>query len=172
MASVGKAGELDAGGTAVVEQRLDRGANRPPGIEDVVDEDARHSLEREVQLRGADERLGVLGRLSAADLDVVPVKGDVDGAECELIVREVGDQPAQAVCERDAARVDADEGNLFQVGITLDDLVRDPGERPVDRLAVEENLLAGSRPDQGAGGIAGLRAAFDIGLLSGLTGPS
>jgi hypothetical protein len=172
MTSVRKARELNAGGTAVIEERLDRGPNRAPGVEDVVHEYACHSFEWKVELRGADERLRVLGRLPAAHLDVVAVERDVDCAERELLAREIVDQPAKAVCERDPPRMDADQCNLFQVRITLDDLVRDPGERPLDRLAVEENLLAGPRTDQDAGGIAGLRAAFDIGLLSGLTGPS
>src|SRR5690242_14505518 len=38
VAAVGEAGELHARGSAVVEQRLDRGADRAAGVEDVVDE--------------------------------------------------------------------------------------------------------------------------------------
>ena len=39
MAAVDEDRQLDALGTAVVEERLDRGANRPPRVENVVDED-------------------------------------------------------------------------------------------------------------------------------------
>jgi len=37
--------------------------------------------------------------------------------------------------------VDPDERNLVELRVPLDDLVRDPRERPLDRLAVEEDLL-------------------------------
>ena len=40
VAAVGDDGELDARRPAVVEERLDRGADRAAGVEDVVDEDA------------------------------------------------------------------------------------------------------------------------------------
>src|SRR6476646_8919909 len=50
VAPVGEAGELHARGAAVVEERLDGGADRAAREEDVVDEHARHPLERKVQL--------------------------------------------------------------------------------------------------------------------------
>ena len=81
VAAVDEDGELDAGGASVVEERLDRGADRAPRVEDVVDEDDGASLEREVELRLAHDRLRVQRRLAAADADVVAVEGDVDGAE-------------------------------------------------------------------------------------------
>src|SRR5919199_4723323 len=56
VAAVGEHGQLDGARAPVVEQRLDGGANRPSGVEDVVDEDARHPIEREVELRRPDER--------------------------------------------------------------------------------------------------------------------
>src|SRR5205823_15031449 len=49
VAAVGKYGELDARGAAVVEQRLHGRADRAARVEDVVDEDARHPLERKVE---------------------------------------------------------------------------------------------------------------------------
>src|SRR6266540_4250314 len=41
VAAVDQAGELDAGGAPVVEEGVDRRADRPAGVQDVVDEDAR-----------------------------------------------------------------------------------------------------------------------------------
>ena len=173
MAAVGEARKLDAGGASVVEERLDRRPNRSAGVEDVVDEHARPPLERKVELRRADERLRVLRRLAAAHLDIVPVEGDVHRSELELLAREVGDQPAEPVCERNAARVNTDEGDLVELRIPLDDLVCDSRECPLDRVAVEENLLPrDSRPDQGTSSVESLRPASYIGLLSGLSGPS
>src|SRR5919204_988876 len=46
VAAVGEHGKLHARGAAVVEERLDGGANRSPRVEDVVDEDARHPVEQ------------------------------------------------------------------------------------------------------------------------------
>src|SRR5919198_5017572 len=51
VAAVDEDGELDAVRPAVVEQRLDRGADRPPRVEDVVDEHDGLPLEREVERR-------------------------------------------------------------------------------------------------------------------------
>ena len=64
----------------------------------------------EVELRVADDRLRALRRrLAAAHEDVVAVEGDVELAEVELDAGALGDQAAQPLRERDAARVDADE---------------------------------------------------------------
>ena len=82
MAAVDQAGELDARRAPVVEEGLDRRADRPAGVQDVVDEDAGLALDRELELRVADDRLGVERRLSPGlDDDVVAVEGDVEGAE-------------------------------------------------------------------------------------------
>ena len=117
VAAVGEHGQLDALGPAVVEERVDRRADRPAGVEDVVDEDARHSLEREVERRRADERLRVPRRLAAAHVDVVAVEGDVELAERDLGRRSSSlDPAAQPLRERHAARVDADERDACEVG--------------------------------------------------------
>ena len=109
VAAVGEHGELDARGTAVFEQRVDRGADRAAGVEDVVDEDHRAALELEVELRVAHDRLAVARRLAAADVDVVAVEGDVELAEIELEARPLLDQAAQTLADRHPARVDPDE---------------------------------------------------------------
>src|SRR5829696_2763996 len=101
--AVGEAGELDARRPAVVEERIDRRADRPARVEDVVDEDDGAPLEREVELRRAHDRLGVPRRLAGANLDVVPVEGDVERAELDVGARELLDQAPQAVRQRDAA---------------------------------------------------------------------
>src|SRR6266545_1537892 len=103
LAAVGDDGQLHALGSAEVEQRLDRGANRAAGVEDVVDEDARAAFEGEVEPGRTDERLRVQWCLAAAHLDVVAVEGDVDGAERDLDATELLDQAAQALRERDTA---------------------------------------------------------------------
>src|SRR5215218_9122344 len=116
VAAISEHGELDAFGAAEVEQGLDCGADRSAGVEDVVDEHDRPPFEREAELRRADDRLGVQRRLAAADADVVAVEGDVDGADVETHAGALLDQPAQPVRERDAAGMDADEGDPVELG--------------------------------------------------------
>ena len=70
------------------------------------------------------------------------------------------DQAPQALGERHAAGVDADERDGVEVVVALDDLVRDPRERPLDRFAVEQQAPVGGH------GMLLHR------LLSGLAGPS
>ena len=141
VAAVDEAGELDARGPAVVEERLDRGADRAAGVEDVVDEDAGLALEREVELRGADDRLRVERRLApAADVDVVAVEGDVEGAEGKLGAasarRSAGAGAARAARRACGCR----RARPLEVGVALDDLVRDADERALDRFRVEQDL--------------------------------
>src|SRR5436190_20385137 len=139
VAAVDEDGELDALGTAVVEERLDRGTDRPAGVEHVVDEDDGLALERKVERGRADDRLRMAGRVAAAHLHVVPVEGDVHCAEVGRFAGALLDETAQPLRERHAARLDADECDLGEVGVGLDELVRDPCERPPERFVVEED---------------------------------
>src|SRR4051794_18512740 len=157
MAAVDEDGELDARRAAVVEERLDRGADRPARVEDVVDEHDRPSLECEAELRVADDRLRAARGLAAAHGDVVAVEGDVDGAELRRLAGALLDQAREPVRERDAARLDPDErdpgadvvGSVNQPGagglaggasspaelrVALDDLVGDSRKRPPERI--------------------------------------
>ena len=54
------------------------------------------------------------------------------------------DQPPQALREWHPAGVDADERDLVEVGVPLDDLVGDPGERPAEGVLVQERLPGGA----------------------------
>jgi hypothetical protein len=83
-------------------------------------------------------------------VDVVSVEGDVELAEGDLGAGKLGDPPAQPLRERDAARVDADERDLRQVGVALDDLVRDPRDRLRDRLGIENGRSCRGVRAQGA----------------------
>jgi len=110
-------------------------------------------------------------RLAAADGDIVAVEGDVDGSEVGSRSGPLLDQPGEAPGERHAARLDADHGELVEVGRSLDDLVRDPGQRPRERRFIEEDLPRHLRRTHGATRVADERACMVIGLLSGLAGP-
>src|SRR5947199_352013 len=82
---------------------------------------------------GADDRLRVARRAAAADLDVVAIEGDVDGAERGRLAGPLLDQAPEPLRERDTAGLDPDERHAAEVGVRLDDLVGDPGERPAER---------------------------------------
>jgi hypothetical protein len=56
--------------------------------------------------------------------------------------------------------VDADQRDPLELGIALDDLVRDPGQRPLDRLGIEDSL-----------GFRGLRAQGALRALLTLLTP-
>jgi hypothetical protein len=71
---------------------------------------------------------------------VVAVKGDVELPERDLGSGELLDAPAQPLGEGRPARVDADERDTREVGISLDDLVRDTRQRLADRVGVEDGL--------------------------------
>ncbi|HJW67394.1 MAG TPA: hypothetical protein VJ419_06370 [Gaiellaceae bacterium] len=95
-------------------------------------------LEREVERRRAYERLWVPRRLAAPDVDVVAVEGDVELAERDLGAAQLVDAAAQPLGEWHPARVDPDERDSREVGVPLDDLVRDPRQRLRNRIGVED----------------------------------
>ena len=74
-------------------------------------------LEREVEAGRAHHRLRVERRLAAADVDVVAVERDVERAQRDLRAGELLDQRAQPLRNAHAARVDANEGDLLEVGL-------------------------------------------------------
>src|SRR6202012_3015028 len=117
-------------------ERVQRGSDRPPRIEDVVDEDD--------GLAGD----GVRGQRRRADLglgqpfeDVVAIERDVDGAGGGLELAGVVDEAGQALGERHARGADADEHHVPDGGVALDDLVRDALERANDAGRIEELAL-------------------------------
>jgi hypothetical protein len=98
-------------------------------------------------------------RAAVAHVDVVAVERDVQRAEGDLAAGELLDQAADPLRDGNASRVDPDEGGALEVGIPLDDLVRDAGDRAPKRFSVQQQpvRLGGRSHDP---------------LLSGLTGPS
>jgi hypothetical protein len=92
----------------------------------------------------------VAGRLTGTDVDVVAVKGDVELAERDLGAAQLLDAPPQPLCQRNTTRVDSDQRDPVEVGVALDDLVRDPRQRALDRLGIEDGLrFRGLRAVQG-----------------------
>ena len=149
VAAVGQDGELHARRPAVVEQRLDRRAHGAPGEEHVVDDDHGRPGHVEVQVRGVDGR-----RVGGPAAQVVAVEADVEVAQRDVGLEQVGEQVAQPRGEQRAPAVDAhDRQRRRGIGVLLDDLVRDADERAAHVVPVEDDLLLGH------------------GLLPGLSGP-
>jgi hypothetical protein len=61
--------------------------------------------------------------------------------------------------------VDADQGDALEIGVPLDDLVRDPRQRALDRLSIEDSLRFGGLR---AGGVACDAAFRTLGLCPGV----
>src|SRR5215218_2875402 len=122
MAAVRQHRELDARRAPELEQRVDRGADRAAGVEDVVDEDHRPVDRIEGERRVADYWRVPRGAV-AADVDVVAVERDVELPERQLHAGALGDKAPEALRERHAPRVDPDERDLVEVVAALDDLV-------------------------------------------------
>jgi hypothetical protein len=92
-------------------------------------------------------------------MDVVSVKGDVEGAERDVLLGELLDLPPEALREGDAAGVNPDEGRALEARVALDDLVGDTNDRAPESVSVEQDpFRLGGRSHQP--------------LLSGLAGPS
>jgi hypothetical protein len=100
------------------------------------------------------------GSGATPNLDVIAVERDVDRAEVGRCAGALFDQPSQTVRERHTARLDADERDAGEIGICLDDLVRDPRQRSPERIGIEQNgSRRGLHCAHGAGRVDGLRAA-------------
>src|SRR5580765_2684468 len=159
MAAVDEDRQLDALGTAIVEEHL-------------VDEDDGLALERKVERGRAHDRLRVKRRAAAAHVDVVAVEGDVDGTDVRRGAGAFLDESPQALSDRNASRLDPDESDARKVRVGLDDLVCDPREGAAERIGVEQNSSGRSfHRAHNAGKVDRVRAGRYISLPSGLTGP-
>jgi hypothetical protein len=70
------------------------------------------------------------------------MEGDVERAERDRLVEQLGDLGVQAAGEMNAAAVDADDRDgRTRIGIAFDDLVGHSSERTRDIVAVEHDLF-------------------------------
>src|SRR6266550_4472180 len=146
VAPVDEYGQADGLRPTEVDERVHCGADRPPGVEDVVDEDDRRAVEIERQIRALDDWL--LGD----EREVVTVEGDVERPDRHIDPLVLRDRGGNSAGERDAPTLDPDERETRGSGLLLDDLVGDPDRRPADLLRGHD--VAAAHP-----------------LLPGLTGP-
>ena len=109
VAAVDEDRELHASRPPELEERVDRGADRPPRVQHVVHEDDGHPLDRERDARRAHDRLASGRATAVAHVHVVAVERDVERADRKLRPAPLLDQPAQPRREWRAARLDPDE---------------------------------------------------------------
>ena len=99
-------------------------------------------------------RLRVADNTGARELMCITVIGRSSSDTAE-----VGDQAAESLGQRHATGLDADERDARKVAVPFDDLVSDAGDRPVQRLRIQQNAPS-----------IDMRSHKQ--LLSGLSGPS
>src|SRR5690606_8024922 len=129
--TVDQHGELDALWPAVVQDGVEGGSNRAAGEQDVVHQDDAAPRDRDRELGRADARVGQGGRR------VVAVQGDVDGAEGDRAL-ELPQVLREDLGDGHAAAADADQQQVFDSAVTLDDLPGDPPESAERVRAVQE----------------------------------
>ena len=118
-------GQLDDGRSAVIAQRVERGADRPPGVQDVVDQD------HDGVIDAANGQSGFLQRTRWMPAQVVPVQRDVQRSDGGGSTGERGQPLGEP-----AGQVDPPGGNAEQddraITVAFQDLVRDPVDGPGD----------------------------------------
>ena len=139
MAAVDEDREPDPSRAAQVRERVHRGADRPAGEQDVVDEDHRPAGDVE-----GDPRLVDLGRFRG-EPDVVAVEGDVEGSDRDLDALDRGDLPREAEGEVVPSVGDPDEDEAVRA-FALDDLVGDPREGAAHVVGTEDRAHTGTPP--------------------------
>src|SRR5581483_6980382 len=137
VAAVDQHGQLDHARAAQVDQRVQRGPDRPAGVEDVVDQDDRPVGDREGDV-GPPQHRGL-----ALAAQVVAVERDVEGPDRDRLALDRLEPRGDAAGQQDAAGPEPDQRQLPDAAGPLDDLVGDPGEGAVDPRVVEDlGLLA------------------------------
>ena len=125
MAAVDQHGQLDDRGPAVVPQRVQRGADGAPGVQDVVDQDHDGIIDT------ADRDAGLLQRARRVQPQIVPVQGDVQRSDGRRPTGEGGQPVAEPAGQVNAPGRDAQQHDRV-VAVALQDLMGDPIDGPAD----------------------------------------
>src|SRR5262249_22214159 len=135
MATIDQNHELDAARAPEIYQRVECRADRAPRVQHIVHED--HAAVIDVERDLCSFYLGLL----AAATEIVAVQGDIDDAGRYVRMLDLADLRLQALGDVDATRTNADERQLVRALVALEDLVRNPGERPIDGLCVHHDAF-------------------------------
>ena len=127
--------ELNGPRAAEVDQRVERGANRPPGVEHIVNEQNHPVVDVEGNLGAPDERL----RADGLAHQVVAIQRDVERAGGHVGIRDAIELHGNPSRQRDAALADADERQVIDAAVALDNLVGDARERSRHAVGVHHD---------------------------------
>jgi len=127
-------GQLDGARAADVAEGVQRRPDGTAGVEDVVDQD--HDLV--VDARGRD--LGMAQCPGRPQPQVIPVHGDVERAGRNLAALHLGQPLCKPPRERHPSGRDAEQNHVAGAVGALQDLVRDPGQRPPYLVGLQHRL--------------------------------
>jgi len=135
VAAVDEDEELDGLRPSHLEEALHGGPDGPAREEDIVDEQDVLLGRLEIDLRLLDHAAHLCGR------DVVPVNGDVQDADGHFDALHFLDDPGDPLADVYAAGPDADDDQVLQVAVALNDLGGHPVEAPPDLAGVHDSRL-------------------------------
>src|SRR5262245_30864015 len=124
MSAVDEHDQLNRARTTKIDERVEGCANRPSGIEHVVDEQDQLAVYGERNLGLPDDRLRADGGRRVA-AEVVAVERDVERAARHVVAGDVVNGFGDAPRQRDTARADADESDFFDSAVAFENFVRD-----------------------------------------------
>src|SRR5512135_81030 len=131
MAAVDQDRELDGPRAAEVVQRVERGADRAPRVQHVVNQD------NGLTVHAAGREVGAAQGTGRMQPQVIAVHCHVEGAARHVEPLELTDTGSEAACQRHPAGGDAEQDDLVAAVRPFQDLVSDPGQRPPDLFGVE-----------------------------------
>lgn len=125
--------ERDAGRSAEIRQLIEGGANRTPGVEDIVHDYHTPAVETPGKIGRSHNRTGTHG------LQIVPVQRDVESTTREWLGRAsaLRYQFGDPIGELHAAPLYAHEDEIIRAAIQLHDLVGHPPQGPRHGSGVE-----------------------------------
>src|SRR3954467_12063968 len=126
MSAVDQDAELHASRTAVVKQCIERGADGPSCIEDVVEQDNVSSGYGKIDLSGVEHRLNADGG------QIIAVEVDVENANRHLEAFERGDLLRQPLRQGNPTAAYPDESELIEILGFFQNFMSQPHERAVD----------------------------------------
>ena len=140
MSAVHQHDELNRLWPAEFEQRIERRADGPPGIEHIVDQQDALVVDGELDVGVAHDRL----RADGVAHQVVAIERDVERPDRHLGAADAGHQRGQAPRERHTAPLDADERQFLDAARPLEDLVGNARQRATDPIRIEHYRHAGT----------------------------
>src|SRR5215216_4590452 len=134
MAAVDQANQLNDFGSAEVDERVERRTDRPAGIEHIIDENDLAIIDGERDLGAPDEGL----RADRMPHQIVAVQRDVERAGRHVVAGDLFERARDAPGYRHSARTDADERQVIDALVALDNLVCDAGEGSRDAIRIHD----------------------------------